>query len=242
MNDFRPEFYKDYVEFKEWDSESGIDPSEMFELEFQKFGTHGPLRILEIGFGKGELLDWAREKGHHITGIEIIPQLVELAKSRGHNAIQLSAQDLNKAPFSIHEFDVIVILDVLEHLYIPEIIDLLKSCHRFLRPQGQILTRFPNGLSPFGLVQHMKDITHITILSPDRMEQLGRVTGFKVKSFNNAARSLSQGNKPRWVRVILYRLRNLIETAIGLFYYGNRVPLDPNMSLILQKHDVKNGK
>ncbi len=233
--DFRNEFYKDYIDFKQWNQASDINPAEMFEIEFQRLGHQTPLKVFEIGFGKGELLDWAREKGHDVSGIEIIPELVRQAQARGHRVHQMSVQELKSSSIPQGEFDLVVIFDVLEHLYVHEIIELLKNCHRLLKPNGQLMVRFPNGLSPIGLVQHMKDITHITILSPDRMEQLGRITGFHVVFSGNTARSLSQGKNPRWMRVILYRLRNFLETIIGLLYYGGRAPLDPNMTVILKK-------
>ena len=211
LPDFREEFYKDYVDFKDWNEESDINPSEMFEIEFERLALPGKLKILEVGFGKGELLDWSKQKGHDITGIEIIPELVSQSKSRGHNVFQLAAQSLEKGPFSAQNFDLIVIFDVLEHLYITEIVELLKKCGKLLKSNGKILLRFPNGLSPIGIVQHMKDITHVTILSPERMVQLGRITGFKVIFSGNTARPLNQGKRPRWMRVLLYKLRNILE-------------------------------
>ncbi|MEK6772734.1 MAG: class I SAM-dependent methyltransferase [Bdellovibrionota bacterium] len=238
--DFRTEIYKDYVGFKQWEAPSAINPQEIYEIEFQRLKVKGPLRILEIGYGKGEFLDWAKSKGHSIKGIEIIPELVEQARSKGHDVQMLSVMDLSGGRFNPAEFDVVVIFDVLEHLHVSEIIEVMKSIRLLLRPQGLLLARFPNGASPIGLIQQMRDLTHVTQLSPDRMEQLGRITGFKLNFSGNTARPMTQGKNPRWMRVILYTIRDFIEVTVGLLYYGGRVALDPNMTVIMQKQNDKN--
>ncbi len=237
--DFRNEIYKDYVGFKQWEEPALINAEEIYELEFSRLGTDKSLNILEVGYGNGEFLDWAKSKGHRVKGIEIIPELVEKARTKGHDVQLLSVTELSQGKFNPNEFDLIVIFDVLEHLYISEIIAVMKNVNKLLRPQGFLMARFPNGSSPVGFIQQTRDLTHVTQLSPERMEQLGRLTGLKLNFSGNTARPMSQGQKPRWMRVIMYAIRDLIEIVYGLLYHGGRIPLDPNMTVIMQKKSEK---
>lgn len=238
-DDFRYIIYKDYVGFKQWEEPALINPQEIYEIEFARLSVNKPLNILEVGYGSGEFLDWAKSNGHKVKGIEIIPELVEKARTKGHDVQLLSVTELSQGKFNPNEFDVIVIFDVLEHLYISEIIDVMKNVNKLLRSQGFLMARFPNGSSPIGHVQQLRDLTHVTQLSPERMEQLGRLTGFKLTFSGNTARPMSQGKKPQWMRVILYAIRDLIEIIYGLLYHGGRIPLDPNMTVIMQKQNKK---
>ncbi len=74
---------------------------------------NGPLRILEIGCGTGELL---KEMGHFgvVRGMDISPRAIEYCKQRGlTNAV---VGDAARVPFPKESFDVVIALDVLEHL------------------------------------------------------------------------------------------------------------------------------
>ena len=39
-----------------------------------------PSRLLEVGFGEGCLLDWAKARGYDVSGNELLPSMVEAAR------------------------------------------------------------------------------------------------------------------------------------------------------------------
>ncbi len=72
-----------------------------------------PLRILDIGCGAGALMRELEEFGE-VSGVDISPRAIEYCRGRGLTHVQeADAVDL---PFEDESFDVVVMLDVLEHL------------------------------------------------------------------------------------------------------------------------------
>lgn len=78
------DLYKSYVTFKNWDGCSSAMPEEDFAYIAAVGRCVVPARILEIGFGNGQFMDWARAKGFQIAGVEIIPEMIDAARQRGH--------------------------------------------------------------------------------------------------------------------------------------------------------------
>lgn len=84
------------------------------------------LSVFDLGCGDGLLLYLLKERGIVGTGMDISEEGVEKAKSKG---IDASVFDFNaKLPFPDNSFDIVVSLDVLEHLYAPE--NLIKEAVR----------------------------------------------------------------------------------------------------------------
>jgi 2-polyprenyl-3-methyl-5-hydroxy-6-metoxy-1,4-benzoquinol methylase len=234
--DFRNEIYESYGAFKGWDSSELSEAyHDMYRGEFQQHSIPPQGRLLEIGFGSGHFLSWAKSVGFKVVGVEVNSQFVDSAKAKGLEVYQLPLQQISQLNSSHSQFDVVVLLDVLEHLYPDEIIRLFKELRSVLAPGGAVVCRFPNGLSPFSTQTQWADLTHVTVLTPERMRQIGVVTGFEVKRFYNSYRSLLVGKRPKWQKIVLYKLRDVFETVLGLFYFGGRVPLDPNLSISLVK-------
>lgn len=94
-------------------------------------------RILDVGCGAGLFFDRLSEWGE-VYGVESDAQIVAMA-GRHASRIRHAAVDGN---FALDEtFDVILLLDVLEHL--PDPIECLRAIGRHLTPGGQILLTLP---------------------------------------------------------------------------------------------------
>lgn len=234
--DFRDQIYASYGAFKGWDdqalSESYHDlyAGEMRQHKVAMTGT-----LLEIGFGSAHFLKWASTQGLKVVGVEVNDSFVKVAQEKGLEVYHLPLQRLAELSSSVKKFDTIVILDVLEHLYPDEILNLFRSIYPMLQVGGKVICRFPNGLSPFATQTQWADMTHVTVLTPERMRQVGIATGFEVLHFCNSYRSLKVGKRSVFAKKVLYALRNVFETVMGIFYFGGRVPLDPNLSISLVK-------
>lgn len=234
--DFRNEIYESYGKFKGWEnSELSEGYHDMYAGELKQHGIPLRGRLLEIGFGSGHFLTWAKSVGFEVVGLEVNSKFVESAQAKGLEVYQLPLQKFSQLQSSHSQFDVIVIFDVLEHLYPDEILKLFKDFASILAPTGIVVCRFPNGLSPFATQTQWADLTHVTVLTPERMRQIGVVTGFEVRYFCNSFRSLVVGKRSKWAKILLYKLRNIFEMTVGLFYFGGRIPLDPNLSISLVK-------
>lgn len=101
---------------------------------------HGAL--LDAGCGTGGFLAWAASSGRltRLCGIDLSVEAVEVARESVPEA-ELHAAPLDRIPFGDEEFDLVVSLDVLQH--VPEgVLDAsLKELRRVLRPGGALLVR-----------------------------------------------------------------------------------------------------
>lgn len=231
----RTALYRDYAGWKAWSANvpqiaatARLDSA--FAIELNRAGVPEHASVLEIGFGNGEFLDWCRAAGHRVCGIEIIPELVERASDRGHEVFIGGGGPPEL--MTDHAFDLIVAFDIFEHLTVEELRQWLMWAGNRLKPDGCIVARFPNGGSPFGLAYQSGDLTHRTSLSASSIEQLSRQASLRVISAHNAARPMG-GGRSKLLKLVAYTLRDVIEIAVGLVYYGRRMPLDPNLTVIL---------
>lgn len=163
--------YATYSAWKQWDERFVHGPEEARYFR-REVGTRIPAgrSVVEIGYGAGRLLSWLRSEGYDVAGAEIQPELLEAAAAAGFTVFDLRAgpaSALWAAPV-----DAFVAFDVLEHLTVPEIVEMLVLMHRSLRPGGRIVIRVPNGRSPFGLAFQADDLTHRTTLTPGTLAQI----------------------------------------------------------------------
>jgi SAM-dependent methyltransferase len=101
--------------------------------------------IVELGSGLGHNLTIFSEK-NRVTGIEGLKEAAEEASTRGTPTI--SADLHGKIPFESGSFDLVLCLDVLEHLVDPA--HCLAEAHRILREDGILVINVPNHFSLSG--------------------------------------------------------------------------------------------
>jgi 2-polyprenyl-3-methyl-5-hydroxy-6-metoxy-1,4-benzoquinol methylase len=228
--------YDGYARWKGWHGafETSDRDARYFAAELEGIDLSGK-RVLEIGFGNGSFLAWARRHNADVTGTEIIEALVDQARMKGFDAQSASLLTLLA---SGQQFDLVAAFDVFEHWLKDELIANLRLLHALLDRDGLLLARFPNGHSPFGRVYQHGDLTHVTALSSSSVTQLAQMTGFVVARIDNARRVPARRDfwtvlKHHWRR---FR-RARIEIALGKLYGFGRLPLDPNLTVLLRKVD-----
>jgi SAM-dependent methyltransferase len=233
-----PALYHGYVEWKSWRGTFAASDREAryYTAEFDGIALAGK-RVLEIGFGNGSFLAWARSQGAAVTGTEAIDLLIEQARANGYDAQPAALTDLVSAG---RQFDLVVAFDVLEHWSRRELVANLRQIHALLACDGMLLARFPNGHSPFGRLHQHGDLTHVTALSATSTTQLARMTGFAVVRVENERRVASKTDpwsrlKHRWRA---FR-RARIEVTLGKLYGFGRLPLDPNLTAVLRKIEAR---
>lgn len=188
--------------------------------------------VLEIGFGSGSFLAWARERGARVAGTEINDTLIEAARSF---AVELLPADFETvAGQHASRFDSIVAFDVFEHFSLAEIAARLEATETMLKPGGHLILRFPNAQSPFGLAPQNGDPTHKTGLSRSAFEQLIQGTSFEIVRYAPSFRIGGGGLATRLVRRLRYAARDLIGGLLNAIY-AQDIPWDPVVVLVLRK-------
>jgi SAM-dependent methyltransferase len=106
--------------------------------ELAQLPTGPTMRVLDAGCGSGRLLDELRDYGH-VTGLDLNPDSVEIARSRGHeDVVQGPVEQL---PWPDETFDLVISLDMVEHT--PDDRVALRELRRVTKPGGLFLMTVP---------------------------------------------------------------------------------------------------
>lgn len=138
--------------------------------------SRNPKKVLDIGSGTGETLSFLKKlfPKSAFTGIDILPEAARYTKKRGHKAFVGNAA---KLPFKKNSFDLILILDVIEH--IKDDLGVLKEAKRVLAPGGVIIITAP--AMPFMWSAHDKNQGHFRRYTPRRFEALAEKSKLSVE-------------------------------------------------------------
>lgn len=97
-------------------------------------------RILELGVGDGTFLHSLQNKGYKCLGVDLILENIKNAEEKG---LKIVKHDLNKKlPFEKETFDILIALEVLEHINNYQL--LIKEIYRILKNRGVAFISVPN--------------------------------------------------------------------------------------------------
>jgi 2-polyprenyl-3-methyl-5-hydroxy-6-metoxy-1,4-benzoquinol methylase len=228
-----------YTQWKDWREEDFGKPGQAetryFEAEIAaRVPNCEQGALLEIGFGNGALLGWARKRFYSVGGVEQSGLLVERARRAGFEAHE-SIAAFPARP----EYDVIVAMDVLEHLTPEQIDKLLQEIVLRLKPGGCFIARFPNGDSPFGRIVQNGDITHINAIGYIKMSYFAKRAGLDLEYIAAPARVREADLKKRLEQIVNRSTRYIFERAISSMYFTHRLNFDMNYVAVLRnKHQA----
>jgi 2-polyprenyl-3-methyl-5-hydroxy-6-metoxy-1,4-benzoquinol methylase len=104
----------------------------------KKYRTAG--KFFEVGCGMGYFLDYARQHGFEVSGIEFAALGANACKEKfGLEVLQSSFENY---PVKQNTYDVVFMGDVLEHFNEP--LDMLKKAHAMLKPGGIVAVEVPS--------------------------------------------------------------------------------------------------
>lgn len=98
-------------------------------------------KVLDVACGFGEFADILKEIGFEVVCVDGAGRLIEDIKQRGYEGYKINLE-YQKLPFGNNEFDIVVSLDTIEHIwntghYLAEIV-------RVLKPSGYAIFTTPN--------------------------------------------------------------------------------------------------
>jgi SAM-dependent methyltransferase len=100
----------------------------------------GPGRVLDIGCGRGHLLDAFRRRGWTVQGTELTDHSASFPRQVLGLPVHVGPGDA--LPFAPASFDAVVMWHVLEHWPDPRVA--VAEAHRLLRPGGVFMVGVPN--------------------------------------------------------------------------------------------------
>lgn len=106
----------------------------------QHAGSLLGLRILDVGCGGGILAEGLAHKGAIVTGIDLAPAPLEVARlhllESGLEVEYLQVAAEAFAESHAAEFDVITCLEMLEH--VPDPASIIRACRKMIKPDGHV--------------------------------------------------------------------------------------------------------
>jgi SAM-dependent methyltransferase len=174
--------------------------------------------VLDIGCGRGELLQLLREAGVDARGIDADADMVAYARGEG---LDVEQADLLEYLERLDDGSLggVFMGQVVEHLPPAVLVRSLELAARKLRSGGVLVAETINPLSPLALRHYFADLTHAQPLVPETLQLLARQSGFaetEVRYLNEPAERLTEPDDP----VIAANVRRLNELLFGPLDYA----------------------
>ncbi|MFT7619342.1 MAG: 2-polyprenyl-3-methyl-5-hydroxy-6-metoxy-1,4-benzoquinol methylase [Planctomycetota bacterium] len=174
------------------------------------FTPKSGLKALDVGCGSGVISDGLGKRGLEVTGVDANKAAQEYAsKTFGRDHVRFLLGYLDELELPESTFDVATCLEVIEHVYPPQIEKLLGDLARLLKPGGRLLITTPNyrGLWPmiewaadrFASTADMDVDQHVTRIHRKMLRGFLEAAGFEVEkmrcycTFAPFAAPISQG-------------------------------------------------
>jgi SAM-dependent methyltransferase len=231
----------EYLVWKNWESDQFFQCSKFeaatYRAELKKTGLNSIQNTVEIGFGNGGFLAYSKKQNWNVIGVELNDELLLRARAKGVEALHFHEFSTIKNEWA----DLIVAIDVFEHIEQKKLETLLAEIFLKLKSGGALLARFPNGDSPFGLINQNGDITHINALGSYKVEYLARKLDFTIKYLGGESQPIICGNiKHGMHRLIVNPIIWLLEKITHtIFFPANKYIsfYSKNMVMVLTKHE-----
>jgi methionine biosynthesis protein MetW len=153
----------------------------------KKYFGESNVRVLDVGCGFGYFLKKCDEKQWETYGVDISEYAISEAETYTKAKLLLQNVENGLPTFGDEYFDLVVILDVIEHLHSPHVV--LRECHRVLKPCGKLAVATPN----LGAIERLflklrgkqnrwhgfYDETHIRLFTPTSLKLLTERIGFR---------------------------------------------------------------
>ena len=140
--------------------------------------------ILEIGCGKGFVIEYFKKNNINITGIEISEEAVRYLKKSDSNA-DIYLYDGGRLPFSNECFSIVLSFDVLEHFksvnnHLSEVYRVLKSNGIYAFQTPNKITNLPKEIIFRGGIKKAKEF-HPSVQSYFNLKKVLKKNGFNFK-------------------------------------------------------------
>ena len=134
------EIFNDYVESGLKNKKLIQEQKQIFNVNYKRFFPENKdALVLDIGIGRGEML-WSMQKWEYINylGIDISPSTIDFCSKSGFNC-KLVDDTIVFLNGHKQSYDMITMLDVLEHIPKDQVVDMLIAIRQALAPDGKLI-------------------------------------------------------------------------------------------------------
>jgi glycosyltransferase involved in cell wall biosynthesis/SAM-dependent methyltransferase len=138
----------------------------------------GRTGVVDLGCGRGEMLDLLSEAGIPARGVDLDPDMVRRCREKGHAVEEMGALQFLRAE-PPHSIPAIFSAQVIEHLTFDELKELLRLCRNRLKPGGLLVAETVNPHSIEAFKTFYTDLTHQRPIFPEVALSLVELAGFE---------------------------------------------------------------
>ena len=162
------------------------------ELILDLVAPHAGERVLDVGCGTGDNLQFFRDKWCSVTGIDSSAEMLKIARAKHGDHAELILAQAEDIPFSDNEFDIVTVINVLETANDPRkiIAEAIRVC------SGRVFIGFLNSYSFAGTKQRLKEISGFPISQ--------KIHFFSLNEIRTIVRSLIGDTEIKWGSVIYF--------------------------------------
>jgi SAM-dependent methyltransferase len=125
-------------------------------------------RALDVGAGRGQGLDYLRDRGLAVEAWEPDPALARDLRARG-DTVDDEPDPLAFLARQAGRFDLVFCKDVLEHLPPERALAVARAMGEALRPGGRLVVSVPHAVSFRGVYVRYADFTHRTAFTEESL-------------------------------------------------------------------------
>jgi 2-polyprenyl-6-hydroxyphenyl methylase/3-demethylubiquinone-9 3-methyltransferase len=116
------------------------------ERVIRKFSAPSPdEQVLDVGCGSGVVADLLASMGADVTGVDVNAEAIAFAEANYQRPnLRFRRALVEDLPYPAGSIDRIYCMEVIEHLYEPQVRNLLATFHRLIRPGGVLTLTTPN--------------------------------------------------------------------------------------------------
>lgn len=161
---------------------SASDRCRVFRSADKNFAPHLPddrtAPILDIGAGRGFVLDYLRHSGYtSLHGIDIDAECVAACADR--HSVELVEDTVGWLRGQPSKYAMVILKDVISHLSRDEVVDFLRAIRGSLRKDGSLVIETFNGALPSAAYTLANDLTHKVAYTEHSLQQALILAGFE---------------------------------------------------------------
>jgi len=129
---------------EEFKKSKGQDVHPRIKSLLQNIHLDKTMHVLDIGCGRGDISIYLARFVKRVVGIDYSSDAIKIAKKLKENSVRTKRKlqfiqcDATSLPFADSSFDVIVAIDILEHLTKDDVVKMMREIKRVLKSNGQL--------------------------------------------------------------------------------------------------------
>jgi len=170
-------------------------------------------RVLEIGFGSGQLLKGLRDRKNDVYGTDVGQDIVNRAQAAGFENVVLLDSSEEDLPYQKDFFDAVFCYEVFEHLTNPY--RMVSEVSRVLKPGAHFYFSVPTQEGTMGYASNRHSFVYPGLLEKENLERFFMQMYFKVEECVEDDKKLIAHRHYRFKNMKRMELPDIMEVIVG---------------------------